>query len=516
MLSLRRLLAALTLLAAGCATVAPKPEPTRFKILQLNDVYKIEGLEGGQVGGLARVRTLRKLLESVGTRVLVMHGGDALFPSVMSKYLEAKPMIDVLNLLDGDAAKFDPWLMIGFGNHELDQSTDRILLERLKESQFVWVVSNTDYCKSANDCQPFRVVGAPVSETVVIDVGSRKVGVMGLLYPVQKPYARSTDVVAAARDTFDVLSQAGADVTIAITHEDMRDDVRLMQEMPGIDAVIGGHDHLFTQQWSGTAWITKADADAKSVIVYDVTIDADGRMNTTPLRVVLDATIAKDPDVDARVQQWMATLSEKLGGNDTVGRTENLLEGVEPAVRGRETALGNLLTDIMRQQMSTDIAILNGGSVRINDNIPPGPISKYDMEGVFYYKNTIVATRVTGQQLLDMLRNSVSRADAGDGRFLQISGFRFAYHPRDGTFVVEPSDVEVNGKPLDVNATYSLATTDYVYEHGTEDGYTLFSDATRPPKINTDREADFRETVEAYIRAKGTVTQDVEGRIVRQ
>ena len=36
-----------------------------------------------------------------------------------------------------------------------------------------------------------------------------------------------------------------------------------------------------------------------------------------------------------------------------------------------------------------------------------------------------------------MLRNSVSRVDAGDGRFLQVSGLSFTYHPRDGEFVVE-------------------------------------------------------------------------------
>jgi 2',3'-cyclic-nucleotide 2'-phosphodiesterase (5'-nucleotidase family) len=50
-----------------------------------------------------------------------MHAGDALFPSVMSKYLDAKPIVDVMNLLDGDATKFDPWFMVGLGNHELDQ-----------------------------------------------------------------------------------------------------------------------------------------------------------------------------------------------------------------------------------------------------------------------------------------------------------------------------------------------------------------------------------------------------------
>jgi 2',3'-cyclic-nucleotide 2'-phosphodiesterase (5'-nucleotidase family) len=511
----RRLIAALTLFTAGCATHIAQP-PTRFKILQINDVYKIEGLEGGQLGGLARVRTLRKLLESDGSKVFVMHGGDALFPSVMSKYLDAKPMVDVMNLLDGDGAKFDPRLMVGLGNHELDKSDDRILLARLKESQFHWVATNTEYCKAPNDCAPFRTLGDPVVETIGLDLGDgREAAVLGLLYPIAKPYARSTDVIAAARDAHVALTEAGADLTIAITHEDMPDDVRLAQELPGIDLVIGGHDHLFTQQQVGSTWITKADADAKSAIVYDITIDANGRMNTAPLRIVLDSTIAKDPAVDARVQQWMATLTEKLGGNETIGMTKNLLEGVEPAVRGRETALGNLLTDVARRQMGTDVAILNGGSIRINDNVPPGPIAKYDMEGIFYYTNSLVAFNVTGQQLLDMLRNSVSRVDAGDGRFLQISGFRFTYHPRDGKFIVDASDVEIDGKPLDVNATYSMSTIDYVYLSGTDDGYTLFSDATRPPKIHTDREADFRKTVESYIREQGTVTQSVEGRIVR-
>jgi hypothetical protein len=60
-----------------------------------------------------------------------------------------------------------------------------------------------------------------------------------------------------------------------------------------------------------------------------------------------------------------------------------------------------------------------------------------------------------------------------------------------------------------------VAAVDYMYLHGEDDGFTLFSDATRPLKINTEREADFRTTVEAYLRQKGTVDTDVEGRIVR-
>jgi len=499
----------LFILLTACATV-PKPAG-HFKILQLNDVYKIEGLEGGQSGGLARVRTLRKHLESDGTPVLVLHAGDALFPSVMSKYLDAKPMVDVMNLLDGNANGGDPNFFITFGNHEFDKSDPQILLDRIAESKFQWISSNSRYCNP--ECTShFQSVPA----VAVKDFGGLKVGLLGLLYPLKNKYAQTTDVIEAARTAVQGLRAEGkARVVIAITHEDMPDDVKLLQAVPGIDLIIGGHDHLFMQQRVGSTWVSKADADAKSVIVWDVNVPMAGPVQTTPLRVVLDSTVAKDKDVDAAVQRWLAALSEKLGGNDTIGMTKNLLEGVEPAIRGRETALGNLLADVARAQMQTDVGVMNGGSIRINDNIPPGPITKYDMEGVFYYTNKLVATTVTGQQLLDILRNSVSRADAGDGRFLQVSGIRFKYHPKDGAFIVNAEDVEVGGKPLDLNTRYTLALIEYMYTRGPEDGYMLFADATRPPKVNTDREADQRTKVEEYIRKVGTVETDIEGRILR-
>lgn len=503
---LRALLALVVL--AGCATTPP---PAQFRILQLNDVYKIEGLARGEQGGLARVRTLRKQLEADGSAVLVLHAGDALYPSVMSKYLEAKPMVDVLNLLDGDARNFDPGFIIGFGNHELDNRTPDILMERLRESQFEWVATNMLRC-DPNCTRPF----AGTTNLIVRDLGRTRVGIFGVLYPLEKSYVKTTDVTAAAKQAVAMLQQQGARVIIAITHQDMPDDINLVKEVDGIDVVIGGHDHIFMQQQVEGTWITKSDADAKSVVVYDVKVPMSGAAQATPRRVMLDTSIEKDPTVDARVQMWLAELAKTLGGNETLGTTQYLLEGTEPAVRGRETALGNLLTDAARAQMGTDVAILQGGSIRINDDIPPGPITEADMEGVFYFTNTLIGFRATGQQLLDLLRNGVSRTDLADGRFLQVSGVRFSYTPANGQYVVNASDVEVNGKPLDLNATYTVATTDYLYTRGIEDGFELFTDANRPQKVSAEREADFRTVVEKYIRERGTIATNVEGRITRR
>src|SRR6185436_10796536 len=58
---------------------------SRFTILQINDVYRIEGLDNRTVGGLARVRTIRRTLEAQGSPVLLLHAGDFLYPSVLSR-----------------------------------------------------------------------------------------------------------------------------------------------------------------------------------------------------------------------------------------------------------------------------------------------------------------------------------------------------------------------------------------------------------------------------------------------
>ena len=494
----------------ACTSV--QPASTRFKILQLNDVYKIEGLEKGQLGGLARVRTLRKQLEADGSAVLLLHAGDALYPSVASKYLEARPIVDVMNLLDGDAERFDPALIVGFGNHEFDNKEANLLISRIADSQFQWLATNTKQCVESRCERGF----ARTQETLVYEVGGTRIGLFGVLYPLKKTYAESSDVIAAAKYAVSQLRRQRADIIIGITHQNLRDDIQMVRDVEGVDLVIGGHDHIFLQERVGDTWITKADADAKSVVVYEVECALRCTVSD-PRRVMLDTTVPKDETVDARVEEWMETLARELGGNETLGTAKYLLEGVEPAIRGRETALGNLLTDIAREQMGTDVGLLNGGSIRINDNIPPGPVTEYEMEGIFYYTNRLVAFPLTGRQLLDMLNISVKDADSADGRFLQVSGLRFAYTKRGDTFTVDAADVTVGGKPLDLDKTYSVASTDFMHERGAEDDYVIFaSEATRPPRIHTDREADFRTTVEKAIRARGTIDTNVEGRIVRR
>jgi 2',3'-cyclic-nucleotide 2'-phosphodiesterase (5'-nucleotidase family) len=234
--------------------------------------------------------------------------------------------------------------------------------------------------------------------------------------------------------------------------------------------------------------------------------------------------------VQASLDELAAAVKAQTGRDlqEVVGETESTLEGVEPAVRGRETALGNFLTDVIRDRMRTDVGFVNGGAIRINDDIPPGPIRNYDLEGIFYFDNSVVSFEITGAQLLEILRTSVSKVHAGHGRFLQVSGIRFRYHvggtADDPIYTIEAPDVEVSPRGagyqrLDLSRTYSAASLDYLWENGYRDGYALFSKGrggTSPRRLDS-RAVPWRATTEEAIRALPgrRVTSKVEGRIVR-
>lgn len=535
-------LAACSAVPTSDTPAGAEPAPSaHFRILQVNDSYKIEGLENGNVGGFARLRTLRQQLQADATPVLLLHGGDFLFPSVMSKYLQADAMVQVMNLLDGAPAAFDNEMMAVFGNHEFDTPDAGVLLRRIVQSDFSWISSNTRFNFSESAAaEPFGKRLPQVHDVLVKQIGGAKVGFFGITLDSRtQPYIEfDYDLPArrnAIRSAIDRLKSQGAAAIVALTHQDFEQDQWLAREYPEVNLIVGGHEHFFIEKQIGNTWITKADADNKSAIVHDVYL-AGGKVSSSHRKVDLDQTIAKDPQVAAEVErqlQRLAGLFDKQGKDlkQVLGYTEHLLEGVEPAVRGRETALGNFLADTMRERMQTDIAFTNGGGIRINDNIPPGPVTLYDMEGLFYYDNKLVSFALTGQQLLEVLNNSVSKTHLGDGRFLQVSGIRFGYHAEpqaDGgvKYRVEAGDVRIRPRgakqdqALDLHKTYSVASTDFIWEHGSSDDYTIFGKGkgkTSPRRLDDGTAIGFRQTVEAALAKlpQRTITQRVEGRIVR-
>jgi 2',3'-cyclic-nucleotide 2'-phosphodiesterase (5'-nucleotidase family) len=514
-------------------------EGKRFRILQINDVYKIEGLEGGAVGGLARVRTLRRTLET-DRPVLLLHAGDFLFPSVMSKQFRGEAMVETMNLLDGGPG-FDDHLIVTFGNHEFDQDTPDTLQTRLTESKFPWISSNTYYKPSSSaPPEPFHRRFPNVHSTMIVEVAGTRVGLLGLTlddalksyvhydYALDEKQPERSSRNAAVRAALSHLEEQGVDLVIAVTHQEFAQDVRLAQDFPEIALIIGGHDHIHQERWVGKTLITKADSDAKTAYVIDVDASIPCKPRIEARLLPLDKKVEKDPTVQQTVNLWTEKLATAIPDYKKVySTTVNALEGEEPAIRGRETALGNWLADVVREKMNTDVVFIQGGSIRINDNIPAkGEIRGEHLAGIFYYDSLLYSFKLTGQQLLDVLGNAVSQADSGAGRFLQVAGIRFEYKPVKDSFQVTKAEVKRVGgtvyEPIDPSATYTASTLDYLWTNGYKEGFKIFSKGDgkggqSPALINGTGEAKiaWRKTTEDWMAVNPQVTTAIEGRIVR-
>ena len=329
------------------------------------------------------------------------------------------------------------------------------------------------------------------------------------------------------------LERAGAELVIALTHQEIGEDAALAAEFAGrIDWIVGGHEHVYLRRQVGETTITKADADAKSAIRIDVRRRG-GRIVASDTHLDLDSTMPVDPEMAGQVAASLVRLEREVAAKtgrkllDVVAATEHLLEGTEPAIRGRETALGDFLCDTLRQALAVDVAVLNGGAIRINDDVPAGGnLRVYELEGIFYYDGKLVVTKLTGRELLDLLRISVSQADLGHGRFLQVGGLRFRYRVAPGAApTVEAADVTIapwgsaGSEPLDLDRGYRVATLDYLWRNGYRDGYPLFSAGhgkTSPDLLATPAET-WREITERALAAlpEHRIRTAVDGRITR-
>jgi 2',3'-cyclic-nucleotide 2'-phosphodiesterase (5'-nucleotidase family) len=217
--------------------------------------------------------------------------------------------------------------------------------------------------------------------------------------------------------------------------------------------------------------------------------------------------VAPDPETERLAATFKAKLDESL--NIAIGPTVGPLDSRRNVVRTQESAMGNLITDAMRDATGADVAITNGGGIRADKQYPAGAVlTRKDIFSELPFGNVTVMTRLTGQNILDALENGYSAVERGEGRFAQVSGMKVVVDPRQpaGKRVVS---VEIGGKPIDPKATYKVATNDFMLTGG--DGYVPLSVGE---VLVSAREGNIMATdVMNYIAKLGKVDVKVEGRV---
>ncbi len=454
---------------------------TPFRLLEYPD----------PVGGIARRATLVRQIRQQASHVLLIDAGDVHQGCLIADVFQGQPDIELMNELGYEA--------MGLGNHDMEYGWDT-LMQRRAAAFFPILCANLVYADS----------GKPALNThFIIQKGGLRIALTSFAGPdwpyivnaENIPGLRIADPIETARTLIPQL-QAQADLIVLLGHQYPRDDQALTQAVPGIHIVIGAHEHLKMTQavQIGGALHVQAYQWGAYLGRLDVAV-SQGRITSYAYNLIpLTADIPADPDIQARTGVLEAELRrlrperfERIG--------EAAIDISNEDIRRRETPIGNLICDMIRQHTQSDIGIIT--SLTVLNALFAGPLIVQDIMDALPYPNNIVLLRLTGEQIQWML--NLSASSSGTGNFCQVSGVRFR--------VVggAAADVTVDGQPLDRERIYTVATTHYQVRGAT--GYVaLLSGALETRELDL----TLRDVVIAYIRAHSPIRAAVDGRIITE
>lgn len=492
----------------------------KITLFHLNDTYHIAPVRVKERdeknkkifvnrGGMSRIRSLVTAYQNDNPKVpvLILHAGDMLSPSMLSSKegLKGKHMIDVLNRIPIDIAVF--------GNHEFDFGC-KGLEKRVKESQFIWLASNIKF----PDASP---VFKKIKTTHIFEHQGIKIGFFGLTvaFRAEMPchqYDRSKIIflnpVMAAKQVVRALKDQKVDIIVGITHLNMSTDKEIAMENPGIDVIIGGHEHVPLSALVGKTLIIKAGTNATNLGKIELTYSVSSQNKTPAIKkkwelIPVDDKIHPDLELKKIVNSYQARIQKY---QVSIGETATPLEARSICMRTHETNTGNLIADVIRKKGKGDLALINGGSFRADKIFSPGPITAADIYTLLPYNDKIVTIKIDGKTLIDALENGLANWGSMKGGFPQVSGVKFEFDPDKPDYnKIIKSSIEVNGNPIQLNKIYKLSTNDFLVERGEIDGYHMLQgkEVSGEYGLLTDVLID-------YIRGKKTISPVLDQRIV--
>ncbi|WP_034918936.1 bifunctional UDP-sugar hydrolase/5'-nucleotidase UshA [Erwinia sp. 9145] len=494
------LVIALSVPAAAHAWV--KDHVYKFTVLHTNDhhgrFWNNEHDEYGLAAQKTMMDQIRYDVQAHGGQVLILSGGDINTGVPESDLQDAEPDFRGMNLIGYDA--------MAIGNHEFDNPLT-VLRQQQKWAKFPLLSANI-YQKSTGKrlFQPYALFNRMGLKIAVIGLttdDTAKIGNPEFFTDMEfrKPADEAKSVVEALR------KKEKPDVIIAATHMGHYDngqhgsnapgDVEMARALPAgyLNMIVGGHSQdpvcmakpnvkqadyvpgtpCQPDQQNGT-WIVQAHEWGKYIGRADFTF-LNGKLTLEHYELVpinlrhkvknadgssswinYTQEIAKNPGMMKLLTPFQKKGEAQLGVK--IGSVNGHLEGDRSKVRFKQTNLARVLLAAQMARTDADFAVMSGGGVR--DSIEAGAITYKDVLKVQPFGNTVVYADMKGSEVKKYL-GVVANIKVDSGGYAQFANVSLV---ADGTGV---SAVKINGKPLEDEKTYRMATLSFNATGG--DGY---------------------------------------------
>ena len=472
------------------------------QLLQLSDLHgAIEGTSAN--AGTALLMSAFAAERAKNPATFTLSAGDNIgaAPPISSQF-EELPTIESMNLL-----KFD---VSGFGNHEHDRNLAHVQ-KIIGASDFQWVASNY------SSLEPLKSGTKAAKSFHIVERGGVSVGFVAAntedtkeqIFPGNLSSNGKDLVISPSADgvnsAIKAAKAAGADLVVAILHQGWQENrdgeakgrlIELAKQIKGAAVVFGGHSHqTYSSALAGNAavngsLIAMTRNAGQEYNRVNVCMDGSGRVRGSSVDVVTRAsfaTLTPNADGAALVKKYKDQLNAKL--DVKIGQVNGIFaQGGTPQVqRAGEAAIGNFTADAMRKKYGTEFAYINGGGIRDKfpaatyvpadktynrpgaDKVAPFDVTLGDALAVYPFGNTVGVSVITGENLWKALENGVSNWP-GDGRFPQISGFKFSFDTTKPVGSRVQSVTKADGTAIAKDSKeYTIAVPDFMIYGG--DGY---------------------------------------------
>ncbi len=482
------ILVAMLVLAAGVALLglagASPAQAATVTVLHVNDTHSHldaigprDGHLEGTVGGIAKAAAVIAGVRAREPNVLLLDAGDVFHGDLFFNAYFGAPELQLMKGLGFDA--------MAVGNHEFDLGPD--VLAGSLEAAFG---SDTLPLLSANlDLTGYPALGTWIKPAIVKEVGGVRVGIFGVTVPGNvtsrpDPVVILGDgdpevLIAIAGTQAAALRGAGAEVVICLSHLGVAYDEMLAANVPGIDVIVGGHDHALlavpltvTNPDGKPTVIVQAGSHFRYVGCLRLGVEG-GAVSVLGYELLpVDRKVGPLAPVQAVVDELKAGIVAAYGdvyGIKLATAVSDVETRTDPSQPWRDSGMGNLVTDALRARTGTDLAIAADGF--IDEGICKGPIVAADLFrpiGYGYDPETGLGLKLAtfdlaGAELVKALEIGLAFLGVDDDYFLQVSGMKFAYDPAAPPFErVALGSIRIHGRPLDPFGTYSVTVNEAI------------------------------------------------------
>ena len=468
-------------------------EDLALKLLYASDLPDME--TAPETGGLAELGTAVRQFRKTEDHFLFLHGGDSLAPSIMSSFDQGTHMIDILNSILPEVMAID--------EREFAHSEDELIM-RISEAGFPFISSNIIDTLTGKALEGIK-------EDKIFSAGGYKIGVFSILSSEVRETYLAERISVNSNPSFiekkaGELRDRGADIVILLTGYSPENADKLL-ESGLVDLIIQsstGEDRIL--HYKRGFYAVHGSSDGNCLVID---IKKTGKSDTSFIGSFVPLNKYKpDPEISEKINYY----KEKLGRimKTVVGKTAVLLDTTRTNVRTKENAFGNFAADSMRDYYGTDIAVLNGGSIRGNRIYDPGTeITRKTIQQELPFYNKVVPVYITGRQIIMMLEHGLSRIEEVNGGFLHVSGMNVRYDS-DAEKGKRIKSVKIGDRMLDVKKGYTLAAIDFLLNGG--DGFLMLKTAL---PVQTRKEALYSwEVLRHYIEKKQIISPEIEGRLI--